>query len=162
MGLQYQNLRRLAHVYISILTFLTSPDIIYFTPKLPTWSRRRSEEAVIGVRFTTSALKSGHDFSVIQSFCNTELKVGTIMNYYVYMVRCKDNSLYTGISSNVSHRVWQHNFSKRGAKSLRNKLPVILVYSEVYSTKSDALKREHEIKSWKKEKKEQLIQNSKM
>ncbi|MCL5432770.1 MAG: GIY-YIG nuclease family protein, partial [Patescibacteria group bacterium] len=73
------------------------------------------------------------------------------MNYFVYIVRCKDDSLYTGFTWNISQRIWEHNFSKRGAKSLRGKLPVHLEYSEVYNTKTEALKRERKIKGWRKE-----------
>lgn len=79
------------------------------------------------------------------------------MSYYIYIVRCKDNSLYTGITRNIKDRIKQHNFGYRGAKSLRGKIPVKLVYSEVYNSKSEALKREIEIKGWRKEKKENLI-----
>ncbi len=64
------------------------------------------------------------------------------MKYYLYIVRGIDNSLYTGITKNIKKRVWQHNFSKLGAKSLKGKRPVELVYQEKYITKSDAMKRE--------------------
>ena len=79
------------------------------------------------------------------------------MSYYVYIVRCKDNSLYTGFTLNIENRIDDHNFTKRGAKSLRGKVPVTLVYSEIFESKSEALKREIEIKGWRKEKKEDLI-----
>ena len=75
---------------------------------------------------------------------------------YVYIVKCSDESLYTGITDNIKRRVNEHN-SKRGAKSLKGKLPVILVHLEEYETKSEALKREYEIKTWKREKKLELI-----
>ncbi len=78
------------------------------------------------------------------------------MSYYVYIVRCKDNSLYTGFTWNINNRVKEHNSSKRGAKSLKGKLPAILVYSEELLSKSEALKREREIKGWGKAKKETL------
>ncbi|MBI3290606.1 GIY-YIG nuclease family protein [Candidatus Microgenomates bacterium] len=76
---------------------------------------------------------------------------------YLYIVRGSDNSLYTGVTINIETRIQQHNSGKRGAKSLRGKVPVKLVYSEVYNSKGEALKREFEIKSWGKEKKESLI-----
>ncbi|MDO8503074.1 MAG: GIY-YIG nuclease family protein [bacterium] len=79
------------------------------------------------------------------------------MSYYIYIVRCKDNSLYTGVTWNINNRVKEHNSGKRGAKSLKGKLPAILVYSEELPSKSEALKREIEIKGWRKEKKESLI-----
>lgn len=77
--------------------------------------------------------------------------------YYVYMVRCSDNSLYTGITSDIDKRINEHNTSKKGAKSIRGKLPVKLVYKELLESLSKALKREIEIKTWKKEEKESLI-----
>ena len=77
---------------------------------------------------------------------------------YVYIVKCSDESLYTGITDDLKRRVNEHN-NKRGAKSLKGKLPVILVYQEEYKTKSEALKREYEIKTWKREKKLELIRS---
>lgn len=79
------------------------------------------------------------------------------MKYYVYIVECSDGSFYTGYSLNIEKRLWQHNFGKRGAKSIKGKLPVKLVHSEEYNTKSKALKREIEIKSWPRERKMKLI-----
>jgi predicted GIY-YIG superfamily endonuclease len=79
------------------------------------------------------------------------------MNHYVYIVVCRDGSLYTGYTLNIKNRIYQHNFTKSGAKSIRGKLPVELAYSEMYTTKSEALKREKEIKSWSRKKKLELI-----
>ncbi|MEK7182934.1 MAG: GIY-YIG nuclease family protein [Patescibacteria group bacterium] len=79
------------------------------------------------------------------------------MSCYLYIVRCIDNSLYTGVTWNIAQRINQHNGGFRGAKSLRGKVPVKLAYSEVYNTKGEALKREKEIKGWRKDKKENLI-----
>ncbi len=82
------------------------------------------------------------------------------MKYYVYIVECSDTSLYTGYSLDVDKRVLQHNFGKRGAKSIKGKLPVKLVHFEEYQTLSEALKREKEIKGWSRIKKQKLIQDS--
>lgn len=79
-----------------------------------------------------------------------------VMNCYLYIVRCQDKSLYTGITNNIEKRLIQHN-SGKGAKSIRGKLPVTLVYSERFATKSEALKREYEIKRWSKKEKEVLV-----
>jgi len=84
------------------------------------------------------------------------------MMHFVYIVECSDGSLYTGYSLNVVKRVWEHNFSKRGAKSIKRKLPVKLVHQEEYNTKSEALKREHQIKSWQRVRKIKLILQSKI
>ncbi|HVZ11506.1 MAG TPA: GIY-YIG nuclease family protein [Patescibacteria group bacterium] len=79
------------------------------------------------------------------------------MKHYVYIVECSDLSLYTGYSKNVDNRVYQHNFTKYGAKSLKGKLPVKLVYQEEFNTKSRALKRELYIKTLPRNKKLDLI-----
>lgn len=66
--------------------------------------------------------------------------------YYVYMVECSDNTLYTGISTNVTRRVEEHNNSEKGAKYTRARRPVTLVYSEEHPDRSTASKREYQIK----------------
>jgi putative endonuclease len=76
--------------------------------------------------------------------------------FYVYILRCKDNTLYTGYTTNLERRVKCHN-SGKGAKYTRGRLPVEIVYFEEYSTKSDALKREYEIKTYSREKKLKVI-----
>ncbi|MBE7048241.1 MAG: GIY-YIG nuclease family protein [Ruminococcaceae bacterium] len=79
--------------------------------------------------------------------------------HFVYILRCCDNTLYTGWTTNVLHRVYAHN-SGHGAKYTRSRLPVTLVYTEVCADKSTALKREKAIKKLTKQKKEQLIQTA--
>jgi len=69
------------------------------------------------------------------------------MNWHVYIVRSADDSLYTGITVDVTRRVAEHNTSNRkGSKSLRGKRPVTLVYTEKYSSRSKASARECDIK----------------
>ncbi len=65
---------------------------------------------------------------------------------YVYIVECSDKTLYTGSTGNIGKRVQEHNSSKAGAKYTRGRRPVKLVYVELCSTPSVALKREAEIK----------------
>lgn len=65
--------------------------------------------------------------------------------WVVYLVRCSDNSLYCGISSNIKIRLIEHN-SGRGAKYTRSRRPVELVGISPEMTKSDALRLEHKIK----------------
>ena len=77
------------------------------------------------------------------------------MSWYVYMVRCRDNSLYTGSTNDLSRRIQVHN-SGKGAKYTKSRLPVTLVYREECPDKSTALKRECKIKRLTKAKKEQL------
>lgn len=84
------------------------------------------------------------------------------MFYHFYMVRCSDNSLYCGITTNLEKRVKEHNSKgARGAKYLRAKRPVQLVYSEEYPDIQSAMKREWQIKKWTKAKKEALVQGDK-
>ena len=66
--------------------------------------------------------------------------------YYVYMVKCADDTLYTGIATELDRRVEEHNSSDKGAKYTRVRRPVELVYSETCPDRSTASKREYEIK----------------
>ncbi|HIQ46380.1 MAG TPA: GIY-YIG nuclease family protein [Sulfurovum sp.] len=66
--------------------------------------------------------------------------------YYVYIVECADETLYTGIATELARRVEEHNSSEKGAKYTRVRRPVTLVYSEEYPDRSTASKREYEIK----------------
>jgi len=75
--------------------------------------------------------------------------------WYLYILRCKDGSLYTGITTDVSRRLEEHS-SGKGAKYTRGRGPLELVYREECGTHSRALKRELEIKALKREQKEQL------
>ncbi|MCG7340217.1 GIY-YIG nuclease family protein [Staphylococcus sp. ACRSN] len=76
--------------------------------------------------------------------------------HYIYIVRCKDGSLYTGYAKNVEQRVAKHN-NGQGAKYTKVRRPVELVYQEVFDSKSEALKREYEIKTFTRNKKLDLI-----
>ena len=82
-----------------------------------------------------------------------------IKQWYVYIVKARDESLYTGISIDVMRRIMQHN-KKKGSKSLVGKLPVVLAYQELAADKSAALKREAEIKRLKRQEKLALIHGS--
>ena len=80
-----------------------------------------------------------------------------VIIWHLYMVRCKNNALYTGITVDIEKRVSKHNEGK-GAKSvIMLGLPVTLVYSEEIGSYSDALKREKAVKKLKKSKKEALV-----
>ena len=76
--------------------------------------------------------------------------------WYVYLAKCSDDSLYTGITNNPEKRELKHN-NGTGAKCLRGKIPVKIVYLEEFNDKISASKREYEIKSWKREEKLRLI-----
>ena len=75
---------------------------------------------------------------------------------YVYILRCSDESLYTGWTNSLDKRIKAHN-SGKGAKYTKARLPVELVYFEEYEDKIDAMKREYEIKQLTRVKKLKLI-----
>jgi putative endonuclease len=79
-------------------------------------------------------------------------------NWFVYIIKCGDNSLYTGITTNIPRRLEQHK-SGKGAKYTKGRGELQLVYSERQLDKSSALKREIAIKSMKKPLKLELINN---
>lgn len=78
-------------------------------------------------------------------------------NNYTYIVRCSDNTLYTGWTTNLEKRILAHN-SGKGAKYTKTRRPVTLVYHEMFSSKSEAMKREYEIKQLTKTQKLELIE----
>lgn len=80
--------------------------------------------------------------------------------YFFYILRCFDNSLYSGQTNNLEKRVILHNIDKcKGAKYTKSRRPVKLVYFEEFKTRTEALHRETEVKSWTKLKKENLVCN---
>lgn len=76
--------------------------------------------------------------------------------YYVYLARCADNSLYAGYTHDLKGREFVHNQGK-GARYTRSRLPIKIVYSEAFETKSEAMKREYALKRLKKRDKENLL-----
>ena len=79
-------------------------------------------------------------------------------SWYVYVVRCSDNSLYTGIAMDVKRRIDEHNKdNKTGAKYTRARRPVKLMYQEEVASRSEAASRESVIKKLSKVEKEALI-----
>ena len=73
--------------------------------------------------------------------------------WFVYIVECRDHSLYTGITNDIDRRIFEHNNSKRGAKYTRSRRPVRLVAHCIVKDKSAALRLEYKIKLLKKSKK---------
>lgn len=76
--------------------------------------------------------------------------------WYLYILRCGDGTLYTGITTDVEKRLEAHRAGK-GAKYTRGRSPLELVYRETCGSHSDALKRESAVKKLTREQKEQLI-----
>ncbi|HHV35754.1 MAG TPA: GIY-YIG nuclease family protein [Syntrophomonadaceae bacterium] len=78
------------------------------------------------------------------------------MSYYVYILKCGDGTLYTGWTNNLEDRLTAHR-EGRGAKYTRGRRPLDLVYTEEHPSKSEAAKREYQIKSMTRRQKERLI-----
>ncbi|MFH1453155.1 MAG: GIY-YIG nuclease family protein [Armatimonadota bacterium] len=76
--------------------------------------------------------------------------------WYVYIIRCCDNTLYTGITNDIKRRVKEHN-DKLGGKYTRSRTPVKLVYKEKFKTRSAASSREMHIKGLTRKRKTALI-----
>ena len=72
--------------------------------------------------------------------------------YHLYILRCSDNSLYTGVTNDLENRMLVHN-SGKGSKYVYSHRPFKLIYQEDFETRSEVQKREYEIKSWTREKK---------
>lgn len=79
---------------------------------------------------------------------------------YIYILKCSDNTLYTGWTNDLDKRFKMHSEGK-GAKYTKGRLPVEIVYSEIFDNKSDAMKREYAIKKLSKLEKENLIKQRK-
>lgn len=79
------------------------------------------------------------------------------MPWSLYIIQCRDDSLYTGITTDISRRVKEHN-AKKGAFYTQNKTPVKLVYQEAMANQSEARKREAQIKRMEKSEKLALIE----
>lgn len=77
---------------------------------------------------------------------------------YVYIIKCKDNSLYTGWTNNLERRFKAHTEGK-GAKYTRGRGPLELVYFEEFEDKIEAMKREYEIKKMSRKNKLEMIKN---
>jgi len=77
------------------------------------------------------------------------------MKYYVYILKCADNTLYVGSTNDLKKRLHAHNNLKSGAHYTKIRRPVSLAYSENFKTKGKALSREAEIKTWTR--KEKLV-----
>ena len=81
------------------------------------------------------------------------------VGWFVYMLRCADDSLYTGITTDLSRRCDQHN-AGAASRYTRSRLPIRLVYEEVLTSRSLALKREAAMKALSRMEKESLIKSA--
>ena len=81
------------------------------------------------------------------------------MAHYVYLLRCADDSLYVGETSDLAAREQCHN-EGRGSSCTAQRRPVRIVYAEEHGSKHDALRRERQIKRWSQQKKELLVRRN--
>lgn len=81
-------------------------------------------------------------------------------SFIVYMLECRDGTLYTGFTNDIKKRVYNHNHSKSGARYTKARRPVKLVYSETYKTLREAKQREYKIKQLTRKQKLQLFNHS--
>jgi len=79
-----------------------------------------------------------------------------MLNWCVYMIRCSDNSLYTGITTDISRRFQQHDEGK-GAKYFRGRSPLLVVYREGSHSRCSAARREYAIKRMNRTEKELMV-----
>lgn len=76
--------------------------------------------------------------------------------WFVYILKCRDGSYYTGVTKDITARLEKHNAGK-GAKYTRTKRPCAVVYAEKHPDEHTARRREIEIKTWRHAKKEELV-----
>jgi putative endonuclease len=81
--------------------------------------------------------------------------------YYLYILKCADKTLYTGITTDLKRRIAEHNNTKLGAKYTASRQPVNLVYSKKIKNRSAALKEEYRIKKFSRQEKLEMIKKAK-
>ena len=79
------------------------------------------------------------------------------MKWFLYILRCSDGTYYTGVTTDVTRRMNEHNTSKRGAKYTRARRPVKVVYYSEYDSRSSAQKAEFDFKRLSRKQKESII-----
>jgi len=77
--------------------------------------------------------------------------------WYVYMLRCCDGSLYTGITTDPERRLQEHNHGRRGARYTRTRRPVTLVWTEPQDDRAAATRREHQLRTMATDAKRDLV-----
>ena len=81
------------------------------------------------------------------------------MTFFTYILECSDKTYYVGCTNNLEKRLGEHNRSKSGAHYTKIRRPVKLMHSEQFKTLLEARRREAEIKSWRRKRKEKLKSN---
>lgn len=80
----------------------------------------------------------------------------------VYILRCSDGSLYTGVTTDLTRRLQEHNFAANGARYTRSRRPVHLVHAEIAANRSAACRREYQLKQLSRAAKEKLVATTDM
>ena len=80
-------------------------------------------------------------------------------HWFLYVVRCSDGTLYTGVTTDLNRRVNEHNTSKRGAKYTKTRRPVNLIWSKEYNNRSEAQSAEYNFKKLSRKQKLDIIKN---
>ena len=78
-------------------------------------------------------------------------------SWFLYVVRCSDDTLYTGVTTDISRRIHEHNTGPKGAKYTRTRRPVELVYSVDYDNRSSAQQAEYKFKKLTRQQKNEVI-----
>jgi len=84
------------------------------------------------------------------------MKVGD-RPWFLYVVHCSDGTLYTGVTTDVSRRIREHNTGSRGAKYTKTRRPVKLIYQVNFNDRSAAQKAEHKFKKLTRKQKDEMI-----
>jgi len=79
----------------------------------------------------------------------------------VYVAKCSDNSLYCGITTDIDRRIYEHNFSKKGAKYTRSRRPVKLIFKSALMSRSSAASVEAKFKKLRTDKKKKIVNDLK-
>jgi len=93
--------------------------------------------------------------NVMVSLSNHDLIL--MKSYFIYILKCSDDSYYTGVTKNIQKRFYEHQEGLIGGSYTHDKRPVQLLYVEEFQDVNDALNREKQIKKWSRRKKEALI-----
>jgi predicted GIY-YIG superfamily endonuclease len=122
------------------------------------------EGNILDVGYNTIGVTFGLVLSSRWFFGENSKKIVTIWSlakfqnhmWHLYIVKCKDNTFYTGITTDLTRRLKEHN-SRKKSRYTNPRTPVKLAYKETYLTRSQALKREAQIKTWSRPKKLALV-----
>ena len=89
--------------------------------------------------------------------CQMESHISKQSEWFLYVLLCADGSYYTGVTTDTSRRLYEHNHSQRGAKYTRRRRPVNLIYSVSYANRSEAQKAEYKFKKLTRKQKKRII-----